>query len=367
MARKGVLSKMLLLPCSKVYGAVTYMRNKFFDWHILKQHEFDIPVIAVGNLAVGGTGKTPHVEYIVEHMRHHHKVAVLSRGYKRETHGFVMAGRNSMPRDIGDESYQIYRKFNGEVAVAVCEDRVHGINELRRLCPDIDVVVLDDAVQHRYVKPTVSIIITEYSRPVYDDAMLPYGRLREPARGLNRGDIIIVGKCPSTLKPVDFRNEIKRYNVMPWQHLMFSHIDYQPLTPVFDDVATAVPYLDWLNEGDSILAIAGIGNPRPFIKYIKSFAAKVKVDIYPDHHQYTRKDIDHILARYNRLKGHQRIIVTTEKDAVRLSANPYYPHELRAVTFYIPVKVAFEYPVPQPTFEEALAKIIREKMRAIKQ
>ena len=168
------------------------MRNKFFDWHLLKEVEFNIPVIAVGNLAVGGTGKTPHVEYIVELMRRTRKVAVLSRGYKRETRGFVMAGRNSMPRDIGDESYQIYRKFGGEVVVAVCEDRVYGIRELLRVEPSIEMIVLDDAFQHRYVKPTVSIVITEYSRPIYEDAMLPYGRLREPARGINRADMVIV-------------------------------------------------------------------------------------------------------------------------------------------------------------------------------
>ncbi len=367
MPNNSILSKILLLPCSKLYGAATFMRNKFFDWHLLKEVEFDIPVIAVGNLAVGGTGKTPHVEFIVDMMRRKRKVAVLSRGYKRETHGFVMAGRNSMPRDIGDESYQIYRKFDGEVTVAVCEDRVHGIEELLRICPDLGMIVLDDAFQHRYVKPTVSIVITEYARPIYEDAMLPYGRLREPARGLNRADMVIVGKCPESLKPADYRNEINHYNVMPWQHLFFSHIDYQALQPVFDDVATSIPYLDWLNEGDSVLALAGIGNPRPFIKHIKSFAAKVKVDIYPDHHQYSKKDIDHILARYRQLKGKQRIIITTEKDAVRLSANPYYPHELRAVTFYLPVKVDFEYPVPQPTFEEAIEKVIREKMRARQQ
>lgn len=363
MKNNSVLSKLILLPCSKLYGAVTYMRNKFFDWHLLKEVEFDIPVIAVGNLAVGGTGKTPHVEYIVEMVRRNRKVAVLSRGYKRETRGFIMAGRTTMPRDIGDESYQIYTKFGGEVIVAVCEDRVLGIRELLRIDPTIEMVVLDDAFQHRYVKPTLSIVITEYARPVYEDAMLPYGRLREPARGLNRADMIIVGKCPYNLRPADYRSEINHYNVMPWQHLFFSHIDYQALSPVFEDVATSVPYLDWLNEGDSILAIAGIGNPRPFIKHIKSFAAKVKVDIYPDHHQYTKKDIDHILSRYRQLKGKQRIIITTEKDSVRLAANPYYPHELRAMTFYLPVKVDFEYPVPQPTFEEAFEKELREKKR----
>ncbi len=367
MPNNSILSKILLLPCSKLYGAATFMRNKFFDWHLLKEVEFDIPVIAVGNLAVGGTGKTPHVEFIVDMMRRKRKVAVLSRGYKRETHGFVMAGRNSMPRDIGDESYESCGKFVCEGTVVVCGDGVDGMDELLRVSPDLEMIVLDDAFQHRYVKPTVSIVITEYARPIYEDAMLPYGRLREPARGLNRADMVIVGKCPESLKPADYRNEINHYNVMPWQHLFFSHIDYQALQPVFDDVATSIPYLDWLNEGDSVLALAGIGNPRPFIKHIKSFAAKVKVDIYPDHHQYSKKDIDHILARYRQLKGKQRIIITTEKDAVRLSANPYYPHELRAVTFYLPVKVDFEYPVPQPTFEEAIEKVIREKMRARQQ
>ena len=317
---------------------------------------------------MGGSGKTPHTEYIVDKLKDEYKIGVLSRGYKRKTRGFVPATPQSHVDDIGDEPYQIYQKFKDDgVMTAVCEKRVKGIEEMRRINSDLNLIVLDDAFQHRYVKPTVSIVITEYSRPVYEDAMLPYGRLREPARGLNRANMVIVGKCPDTLKPADYRAEINHYNVMPWQYLFFSHINYQPLAPVFDDVATSVPYLDWLNEGDSVLAIAGIGNPRPFIKHIKSYQAKVKVDIYPDHHQYTKKDIDHILARYKQLKGWQRIIITTEKDAVRLAANPYYPHELRAVTFYLPVKVEFEYPVQQPTFEEAIEKVIREKMRSRQQ
>lgn len=306
---------------------------------ILKEQEFPVAVVTVGNIAVGGTGKTPHVEYIVDFFRKKHKVAVLSRGYRRETKGFIMADRNSMPRDIGDESYQIYHKFNGQVIVAVCEERVKGIEEIIRLVPNIELIVLDDAFQHRYVKPTVSIVVTEYSRPIFKDRMLPYGRLREPRRGINRADILIVGKCPSDMKPYNYREVANDYDLQPYQQLFFSHFQYQPLQPVFPDASTTIPYLDWLDHSDSILSIAGIGNPRPFVRYIKSFNAKVKVDVFPDHHQYTKKDIDYILQRYRQLKGKQRIIITTEKDAVRLAANPYFPHELKAFTFLSPSRL----------------------------
>ena len=149
MKRRGLLAKMVLLPLSKIYGGITYMRNKMFDWKVLKEVEFDVPVITVGNLAVGGTGKTPHVEYIVNAFRKDYKVAVLSRGYRRKTKGFIIAGPTSTPQDIGDESYQIYHKFGGEVVVAVCEDRVEGVEDLLHVHPGINMVVLDDAFQHR--------------------------------------------------------------------------------------------------------------------------------------------------------------------------------------------------------------------------
>lgn len=366
MKQRSWLAKIVLLPCSKLYGGITYMRNKFFDWKLLKEVEFDVPVVTVGNLAVGGTGKTPHVEYLVNAFRRSRRVAVLSRGYRRNTKGFIMAGRTSTPRDIGDESYQIYHKFKGEVAVAVCEDRVFGIRELMRLDPSIEMIILDDAFQHRYVKPAVSIVITEYNHPVSEDHMLPYGRLREPARGINRADMVIVAKCPHGLKPFDYRSVINDYDLFPSQHLFFSHYTYRPLQPVFPDVATAVPYLDWLTSGDSILAIAGIGNPRPFIRHLKSFGAKVKVDIFADHHQYTKKDIEYLLERYKQLKGSQRIIVTTEKDAVRLAANPYFPHELKAVSYYLPIEVEFDTPLGEPPLEEAIEKMLRNRAIAKK-
>ena len=363
MKERSVFAKMVLLPCSKIYGAVTYMRNKFFDWKILKEQEFDVPVVCVGNLAVGGTGKTPLVEFIVDSFRKKTAVAVLSRGYRRETKGFVMAGKNSTPRDIGDESYQIYHKFGGEVHVAVCEDRVYGIRELMRLEPNIGMIVLDDAFQHRYVKPTVSIVVSEYARPIYEDRMLPYGRLREPKRGINRADILVVGKCPANMRPLDYWQVRRDYDLQAYQNLFFSRFAYQPLKPVFPDSVTAVPYLDWLNQGDSILAIAGIGNPRPFVRYLKSFQAKVKVDVFPDHHQYTKKDIEYIQQRYSQLKGSQHFIVTTEKDAVRLAANPYFPHDLKASTFYLPVEVEFDEINNAQSFVDSIEKLIRERKK----
>ena len=366
MKERSFFAKLVLLPCSKIYGAITYMRNKFFDWKILKEVEFDVPVIVVGNLAVGGTGKTPHVEYIVEAFRRTHRVAVLSRGYRRKTKGFIMAGRTSTPADIGDESYQIYHKFGGNVVVAVCEDRVYGINEMLRLDPKISMIVLDDAFQHRYVKPAVSIVITEYNHPVSEDRMLPYGRLREPARGINRADMVIVAKCPKGLKPFDYRSVVNDYGLFPFQHLFFSHYVYKPLMPVFPDIATTVPYLDWLTSNDTILAVAGIGNPRPFVRHLKSYEAKVKVDIFADHHQYTKKDIEYLLERYKGMKGAQRIIITTEKDAVRLAANPYFPHELKAITYYLPIEVEFESPLGEPSIEKAMEKLLREREISIR-
>ena len=353
-----ILSKVVLLPCSKVYGAVTFMRNQLFDWRILPQHEFDVPVVVIGNLAVGGTGKTPHTEYLVESLRHNCHIAILSRGYKRATKGFVLATPYSKPRDIGDESYQMYQKFDRKVTVAVCEDRVHGIRELMRLDPDLNMIVLDDAFQHRYVKPAVSIVITEFNRPLYEDHMLPYGRLREPVRGINRADIVVVSKCPESKKDLDYALFKKHLGLFPYQEVFFSRYAYQALVPLFPEQSNTVPSLDWMDVSDSILAVAGIDNPRPFIRYLKSFMPKVRVNIFSDHHNFTRKDFELLLKRYNTMKGNHRIMVTTEKDAVRMAASPYFPPELRAVTYYLPVKVEF-IPHGGANFDSTLQRLIR--------
>lgn len=354
------MSKAVLLPCSKIYGAVTYVRNKMFDWHILPQHQFDIPIVVVGNLAVGGTGKTPHTEYIVEALRHTFHMAVLSRGYKRKTHGFVLATPYSKPSDIGDESYQMYHKFGQKVTVAVCEDRVKGIRELQRLDPDINLIVLDDAFQHRYVKPTVSVVVTEFNRPLYQDSMLPYGRLREPVRGINRADIVVVSKCPESMTDLDYALFKKNLGLYPYQEVLFSRYSYQQLQPLFPEQAQAVPTLEWMEPTDSILAVAGIDNPRPFIRYLKTFMPRVRVNIFSDHHNFTRRDFDTLLARFNSMKGKVRALITTEKDAVRMAASPYFPPELRAHTFYLPVKVEFSSH-GNLNFAQLITKLIRQQ------
>lgn len=358
MTFRKFISKAVLLPCSKLYGAVTYMRNQFFEWKLLPQHEFDVPVVVVGNLAVGGTGKTPHTEYIVEALRHNYHIAVLSRGYKRATKGFVLATPFTKARDIGDESFQMYQKFRQQVTVAVCEDRVYGIRELRRLDPDINLIILDDAFQHRYVKPAVSIVITEYNRPLYEDKMLPYGRLREPIRGINRADMVVVSKCPEQMRDLDYALFKKNLGLFPYQEIFFSRYAYQQLVPLFPDQSKSVPCLEWMDQQDSILAVAGIDNPRPFIRYLKSFMPRVRVNIFSDHHNFTRKDLEMLQKRFTTMKGRNRILITTEKDAVRMASSPYFPPELRAVTYYLPVKVNF-IAHGDKNFEATLTKLIR--------
>lgn len=359
MARNKIIETLLLLPMSKIYGMITGTRNVLFNWGVLKQRTFDVPVVVVGNIAVGGSGKTPHTEYIIDALQDYYRIGVLSRGYKRKTRGFILAGRRSTPLDIGDEPYQIYQKFGNRVHVAVCEDRCKGIDELLKIDPNINLLILDDAFQHRYVKPSVSIVLTEFNRPVFYDRMLPLGRLREKARAIYRADMVVVTKCPDTVKPVEYRIFKNQLNLYPYQKLYFSRFSYSKLQPVFPDDAGAVPRLENLGDEDRLLAVSGIANPRPFVRHIKEYRARVKVNVFPDHHNFTRKDIDQIQRRFDSIKARNKYIITTEKDAVRLANNPYYPHQLRAVTFYLPIKVEFDNGTG-PGFVQELRKLITQ-------
>ena len=223
-----------LLPLSWIYGLGVRIRNKMFDWGILKIHAFDIPVISVGNITVGGSGKTPHVEYLINILKDKVKVAVLSRGYKRKSRGFLLAGKDTQMKDIGDEPYQMKIKFP-DVYVAVDKNRCHGINLIRANdeTSDTDVILLDDAYQHRYVKPGINILLVDYHRLIMYDKLLPAGRLREPRSGKMRADIVIVTKCPRELKPMEFRVITKTMNLYPYQKLFFSTLKYKDLKPVY--------------------------------------------------------------------------------------------------------------------------------------
>ena len=332
----------MLLPLSKIYGFAVGVRNLMFKWHILKQREFPVPVVVVGNISAGGTGKTPHTEYVIDLLRYKYHIGMLSRGYKRKTKGFVLATSRSTPLDIGDEPYQIYQKFGRDISVAVCEDRCTGIEELLRLDPRINLIVLDDAFQHRYVKPTVSIVLTEFNNPVFFDKLLPLGRLREPAKAIYRADMVVVTKCPPQLKAIEYRIFKNNLKLFPYQKLFFSRFNYTSLRPLFPDIRKDAPHMSWLGPDDTVLVLSGIANPKPLVRYLKGFKASIKVKVFPDHHNFNRKDLDAITKRFNELEGKQKIIVTTEKDAVRLINNPYFPHQLKPYIFYQPVDVTFD-------------------------
>lgn len=350
---------LLLYPISKLYGMGMAVRNKMFESGMLKQQEFDIPLVVVGNLAMGGTGKTPHVEYIVESLLGKYNIGVLSRGYKRATKGFVLATPQSRPEDIGDESYQIYRKFGPDITVAVCEKRSEGIRKMREINPGLNMIILDDAFQHRYVKPSVSIILTEYNRPIFNDMLLPYGRLREPARALNRADIVVVTKCPPDMKPMQYRIFEENLKLFPYQKLYFSRYNYGHLVPVFPDEGHDIPALDRLSAASSILVVTGVANPKPFVRYLRRHKAKVKLKRFTDHHNFTSSDMEEISRLYDEMPGTDKYIFTTEKDAVRILNNPYFPHRLKKSIFYIPIKVKF-IDRGETEFTAGLEKTIRD-------
>lgn len=340
---KALLKGLLLKPLSVAYGAVTSTRNKMFELGVLTQREFDIPVLVVGNIAVGGTGKTPHAEFLIDLLRGKYRVGVLSRGYNRRTKGFRLATPESNAREIGDEPYQIYRKFGDKgVMVAVCEDRCKGIDRMRELDPKLNLIILDDAFQHRYVKPAVSVVLTEHSRPVFEDEMMPAGHLREHSGALHRADIVVVTKCPDDMKQIDYRIFTKNMKLYPYQQLFFSKYAYGELTPLFPDEVRLRPTLSTLTDKDTIVVVAGIANPRPFVRRLKQSAAKVKGLIFADHHNFNRNDIASIIEKIkSSTDPRHTIVVTTEKDAMRLRDFPGLPDALKRRIFYLPVSVKF--------------------------
>lgn len=349
----------VLTPLSWLYGAVMWVRNKLFDLGILPQVEFDVPVVGVGNITVGGTGKTPHTEYIVSNLCGQYKIAVLSRGYKRQTKGFIIANSKSTPETIGDEPWQIYNKFGRLVKVAVCENRRKGISELLKLYPDLELIVLDDSFQHRWVRPKISILLMEYGRPVFKDHLLPLGRLREQAHEINRADKVIVTKCPESLQPLDLRLVIKELDLMKFQKIYFTRYSYGELAPVFADEANFKANLAALTKSDSVFLLTGIAHPRYFVRHFKQYPFHKKIEHFPDHHDFTRSDIARIEQKFRSMKGERKIIVTTEKDAVRLVHNPYFPQELKPFVFFLPISVV-RIPGPQGSDHHLIADLKSE-------
>ncbi len=339
---KKVKTKKWLLPISFLYGIGVRIRNKLFDLKILKQQEFPIPVICIGNITVGGTGKTPHTEFLIKHLQSQYNVAVLSRGYKRKTKGYILANENSTAETIGDEPFQIKQKFPN-VTVAVDENRRRGIKHLLKLEePRIDVILLDDAYQHRYVKAGLNILLADYNRPICEDKLLPAGRLREPFSSKNRANIVIVTKCGDLIKPIDFNIAAKRLALYPFQRLFFSNFIYGDIHPVFPEYSQGEIKkfsLSSLNTFDQVLLVSGIANPTPLIAKLKQHNSKVETLIYKDHHNFKSDDIQNIEKRFKQLKGDNNIIITTEKDATRLLNNTHLSDEVKKDIYYLPIEV----------------------------
>ncbi|MCQ2974051.1 MAG: tetraacyldisaccharide 4'-kinase [Bacteroidales bacterium] len=329
--------KFLLKPISWIYGMVVAIRNFLYDNKVLKSHEFEIPVISVGNIAVGGTGKTPHTEYIVNLLKDLYNVTILSRGYKRKTKGYIKATNESTVAEIGDEPKQMSIKFKDQANVCVCENRCKGIKNILKERNEKQVVILDDAYQHRRVTPRLSILLTDYNKPFYEDSMLPYGNLREPSSRYNRANIIIVTKCPDNLKPIDRRVISKHINLLPFQSIYFTNFKYLEIKPVFSEQTQTE-----INKDTEILLITGIANPTTLIQHIQNkYSQKITHIKFADHHNFSKRDINKITEKFVSL-SQNKVVITTEKDAVRLMEQNFEP-TIKEKMYYIPIEINFVF------------------------
>lgn len=317
------------------------MRNLLFDWGILPVERFPVPVICVGNLSVGGTGKTPHTEYLVRLLKGRYQIAVLSRGYKRKTSGFLLATLETTERELGDEPYQIKHKFP-DIQVAVDTDRRRGIRNLLQLpiSERPEVILLDDAFQHRYVEPSFSIVLTDVHRLFYEDRLLPVGRLREPASRVDRADIVVVTKCEEGMKPIDFRVIENNMNLQAWQRLFFTRIVYGEIEPVFPEEVHSLSW-DEIDVDDDVLVIVGIASPASFVREVERHSKRVVPILFPDHHAFGKADFRKLDEIFGRMRSPNKRIIVTEKDAVRLKENLLMPEVWRKSLYYLPITIDF--------------------------
>ena len=327
-----------LLPISWLYGIGVRVRNWMFDIGILKSKSYDLPVISVGNITVGGSGKTPHVEYLVNLLHKTEKVAVLSRGYKRKSRGYVLAGRNVTMPEIGDEPFQIHRKFR-DIYVAVDKNRRRGIEHITHdaATNDTDVILLDDAYQHRYVKPGINILLVDYHRLIIYDRLLPAGRLREPKEGTARADIVIITKCPKDLKPMEFRVLKRALNLYPYQELFFTTLKYNSMVQVFGKRCRA---LDEIGNDTNILLLTGIASPQQMTVDLQSLAKSITPMTFGDHHQFSNADAERINEAFEAMPS-PKIIITTEKDSTRLLQVETLSDEVKKNIYALPIEIKF--------------------------
>jgi tetraacyldisaccharide 4'-kinase len=324
-----VIIRLLLFPFALLWNLITGIRNRMYDLGSKPSVSFDLPVISVGNLAVGGTGKTPLVEHLIRQLTPAFRVATLSRGYGRKTKGFRVAKLGDDASTLGDEPFQIYRKFKDQVVVSVGEDRALAIAQLANMEEDLQVILMDDAYQHRRVRPLFSILLTDYGRPFYDDFLMPAGRLREGRGGARRADLVLVTKCPPELgddEMIRIEQHIREYCDKP---VFFAGIHYGAPVPFTGSAA---------GPADRVVLVSGIANPRTLEAYVRGNFEVIRHFNYRDHHKYTPLDA-RAIASYARSQG--AAIITTEKDAAKLDREPFSTIFKDIPCFYLPIEPEF--------------------------
>lgn len=342
---------------SWIYTMVILIRHYLYDWGVLKSFTFDIPIVCIGNITVGGTGKTPTTEYVVNALRGHYTIAILSRGYGRKTKGYREVTIDDSYMSVGDEPLQMKLK-NPDIVTVVCEDRVAGIERIKREHPEVNLIVMDDGFQHRKVKAKVNIILIDYTRPVDEDHMLPLGRLRDHRKRLKAAHFFIVTKCPSEMTPIDKRILHNSLRSVAYQKVFFANTATLNIEPLYHfDEREAVDY------GQQAILLAGIGNPRTFTKEAGARFTVVDKLIRPDHHAYTAEDLKKLYAK---LKKHPRaIILTTEKDAVKLR-RARMPEAMMRALYYQPIEMRLTDGPERNDFIESLITEIEYKEKDTK-
>lgn len=315
-----IFLRYILLPIVPIYYLVTWLRNKLYDFKIKKSISYNFPVICVGNLSVGGTGKTPMIEYLINLLKDDYFIATLSRGYKRKTEGFQLANKDSTAESMGDEPFQFYNKFKKEILVAVDANRNNGIKQLRSIDNLPEIILLDDAFQHRKVKAGFNILLTTYNNPYFKDMVLPAGNLREPRSGAKRAHIIIVTKCPKGLSDTEKNTILQQVNPETNQHVFFSSISYS--NNIISSKTTKS--IEDLND---FTLVTGIANASPLVRFLNEKGLKFEHLNFKDHHEFLKQDILEL--------NKKELIVTTEKDFMRLKQY----ESLRDKLFYLPISV----------------------------
>ena len=329
--KRGILKQ--LLDTVNPYRWVIGTRNRMFDKGILESRSFDIATICIGNISVGGTGKTPHTEYLIELLRKNHSIAVLSRGYGRCSKGYIKADGSTPMTQIGDEPFQIKNKYP-DIHVAVCEKRVTGIDRLTSKVKGIDVILLDDAYQHRYVNAGLKILLIDSNRPIWQDCVLPFGLLRESIAGIRHADIVVMTKCDGITEDEKAwcRNYIKGRKEIP---VFFSRMRYGDCYPLFRSECKA----DGYGKAKEVLLVTGIAKPEPLRAELARRGAKVTLMQFGDHHNFSTADLDGIAARFEAIEEKNKVIVTTEKDATRLLQRTDLARNIRDNIHVMPIKV----------------------------